>query len=277
MPGRPIRLAAIGCAAILALATGCARPAGSNGTGALGATTPTASPETTSPADPGDGGTLTATPTPTDPPATTPTPALTPTTHPPTVAPVTHAYPGDYAGAVLLAWAARDNAYLTLLTSSATAHTLLGHGDINTHWTLIRDDGAAGSSYASYYNNGGDEIIIRTANAETAAHHWHAATVQSWDVMTFPATASAYARKYVDGWIAGNRARMDLLGTTALTTFYLTTVTTPSPDYVLHAPFGGGGGDVEVEFTDTGVDSSVIIHPASLGHQHAIIGCDLGC
>jgi hypothetical protein len=202
MAGRPIRLAVLGGVAVLALTAGCARHAGGNGSGALG-TNPTAgSPAATASSDPGLGGGGTPTATPTGTPATTP--AATPT-HTPTPAPATHAYPADYAGAVLAAWAARDSAYLTLLTSSATAHTVLGYGNINTHWTLIRDDGAAGSTYASYYNNGGDEVVLRLTNDEIAAHHWHAATVQSWDVMTFPGTATAYARKYVDGWIAGNR------------------------------------------------------------------------
>jgi len=195
-----------------------------------------------------------------------------------TTAPASHPYPSDYPGAILSAWASHDNAFVALLTSTGTANTIRGYGNINTHWTLVVSEGAAGSTYATYYNNAGDLIIIRVSNEATSGHQWHAASVQKWDPMTFPSSASAYAKKYVDGWISGNKARMNLLGTTALTS-YLEGKTTPTVDYALAAPFSTSADEVEVEVTDTttSLDISLIIDTTKLGHQHAIGGCDIGC
>jgi hypothetical protein len=257
--------------ATMMFAVGCASHSSNTGTGALGSgVTPTVS-VTPGPVVSASGG---ATSTPLTHPPTT---AHGPTTPAHSAPPASHAYPANYARAVLSAWGSGDNAYLTLLTDAGTAHDIHGYGHINQHWTHIRDDGAAGSLYASYYNNAGDEITIRVINDELSQHHWHAATVQSWDPMTFPSGATSYTKKYVDGWIAGNKARMDLLGTTALTTLFLAW-DTPSSGYVTGAP-AGTGGDVEVEITDSviGLDTSVIIHTATLGHAHAIGGCDIGC
>lgn len=248
---------------VLLLATACTSNAKPSGAGALGTVSPTAS------------GTATA-PTGTGP--STAGSGATPTGGATTHAPTNHTYPADYAQAVLNAWSSGDTSYLILLTDADTAAHIHAFGNINHHWTHIRDDGAAGSSYDSYYNNAGDEITIRVINDEISQHHWHAGSVQSWDPMTFPAGATAYAKKLVDGWINGNKARMNLLGTTGLTGIYLA-LDTPSSGYTLGAPFASGPDDVEVEIKDTStsLDTSVIIHTATLGHQHAIIGCDIGC
>ena len=96
--------------------------------------------------------------------------------------------------------------------------------------------------------------------------------------MTFPSTATAYTKKYVDAWISGNNARLRLLGTSGMITL-LSEKTTPTADYTLGAPFSTGPDEVEVEVKDTttSLDISVIIDTTKLGHQHAIGGCDIGC
>ena len=195
-----------------------------------------------------------------------------------TTAPASHPYPSDYPGAILSAWANHDSAYLAQLTSSSTAAAIHGYGNINTHWTLIISDGAAGSTYSTYYNSAGDLIILRVSNAAVGGHQWHAGSVQTWDPMTFPASAGAYTKKYVDAWIAGNKARLGLLGTSGMITL-LSEKTTPTADYTLGAPFSSDPGSAEVEIKDatTSLDISVIIDTTKLGHQHAIGGCDIGC
>jgi hypothetical protein len=119
---------------------------------------------------------------------------------------------------------------------------------------------------------------LRMIDDDVSQHHWHAGSVFSWDPMTFPASATTYAKNYVNAWIAGNTIRMNLLGTTALTGIYQG-MATPTTSFTVSAPINNGSGEVEVEIKDstTHLDTSVIIHTASLGHAHAIGGCDIGC
>src|SRR5262245_25976352 len=206
-------------AAALLLLPACSSSGHPTGTGQLGQI----SGPVTSPGVNGSGGPNCG---PSGRPTATPSTPATPHTSPP----VSHAYPTDYANAVLLAWGAKDKPYLTLLTSSSTANQMLGWGNINTHWTLITSEGAAGSSYTMFYNNGGDYIVVRTVNPMSSAHQWHAGSIEKWDQMSFPADPTDYAKKLVSGWMTGNKPRLDYLGTTALTTL-LQGKTPPSPDY----------------------------------------------
>lgn len=227
------------------------------GSGQLGSQTP----PVTSPS--GTGGTGTNTPAggPTVTPSTPSTPA-------------THTYPSDYPLAVLTAWGARDHAYLALLTSTSAANLMFGWGNINTHWTYATSEGAAGSDYTSYFNNGGDYITIRTANPMTSQHQWHAATIQTWDQMKFPAGPTDYAKELVSGWMTGNRARMDYLGTSALT-IQLQGMTPPGPSYT--ATYNATTKEVEIQDPSTSTDISFIVDPTKLSHHNAITGCDIGC
>lgn len=271
MPVRPARrrgpraAATAFAVATLLLLAACSTTAARSGGGTLG-------PVTSSPTAGGTAGTG----SPSGAPSTTPPTTAAPhTSAPSTAPPASHAYPSDYAQAILQAWAAHDTAYLTLLTSSATASQIFSWGDINTHWTLINGQGAAGSSYQTYYDAAGDYLVLRTINEQIAAHQWHAGSVQTWDQMKFPADATDYAKEWVDGWIQGNPPRMTLLGTSALTTYAQAHFSTPSTGYSL--TLIPSLNEVEVKDPATGLDMSVIIVPASLGHHHAINGCDIGC
>jgi len=248
----------VAATAALALLGACTSGSSPTGGGQLGGESPPAT-------SPGAGdGTPTTTPT---------TPTTTPTT-PHTSPPASHAYPSDYSLAVLTAWGARDHAYLALLTSTSAANLMFGWGNINTHWTFVNGEGAAGSDYNSYFNNGGDYIVIRTVNPMTSAQQWHAATIQTWDQMKFPAGPTDYAKELVGGWMTGNRARMDFLGTSALT-ILLQGKTPPSTDYT--ATYNATNKEVEIQDAATSTDISFIVDTTKLSHHNAITGCDIGC
>lgn len=260
---RTVRLGASATIAlcVAALVTGCAGN-GPSGRGALGgvvqpSTSTSGAPTTTSVA-----------------PATTG--PSTPVVHPTTHAPVTPSYPSDYAGAVLAAWSSHDWTRLALLTSDHPAiRNIAGHPD--HHWTEIDCQGAMGSEYCSYYNNGGDEIIIRLTNAEIAAHHWHAASLNLWDAMSYPTDANAYTDKFLKGWIAGNKARMKLLSTSSVTSHFLS-MSPPDPGYTLTPD--GAAGHTYMHITGSGgFDATIALvnETVSAGNAHAIGDCFPTC
>jgi ABC-type glycerol-3-phosphate transport system substrate-binding protein len=80
-------------------------------------------------------------------PSVSPSPVVTVTVTASAPAP----YPSNYPAAILAAWKAKDTARLAQLTSASTANHLINDlGSVNQDWIHIRDDGAMGSSYASY-------------------------------------------------------------------------------------------------------------------------------
>ena len=192
--------------------------------------------------------------------------------------PATHPYPSDYFGAILTAWNNHDTAYLTLLTSTATRNQLYGLGNINKHWTLVSSEGAMGSSYGSFYNAGGDWIVLRTINDATSQHQWHAGTVQTWDVMTFPHDATTYVKHFVDAWINGNQARMTLLANASITSTFMAMSNKPDFSYTTGTPDGTAGHThIEVTEPSLSIDFDLAVVNASIGLHHAIDACDLGC
>jgi hypothetical protein len=210
------------------------------------------------------------------------TPA-TPTAQPPAPAPASHAYPSDYGAAILAAWKAHDTAYLTLLTSATIANQIYGFGDINQVWTSLdgtEGSGASGSTYWEFYNAAGDFIRFKTSNAATGAHHWHTGTVDLWDQMTFPSDPDQYVKRFIDGWIDGNVARMKLLSSTAVTAQFNALPNKPDSLYTIAAaPGGGAAGNQYIAVSEADPAFAVTIQVASalLGHQHAIAGCQSGC
>ena len=100
------------------------------------------------------------------------TPPPTAATTSPTAVATTAApasYPSSaraYAEAILAAWSAKKLDRLGLLTSAEVQEQLIEiPGPIDTHWHYSRCDGAAGSSYCVFFNNPGDMITLRVANA----------------------------------------------------------------------------------------------------------------
>jgi hypothetical protein len=208
-----------------------------------------------------------------------PTGATTPTATATTAPPATHTYPANYAGAIIKAWGDHDTSYLNLLTSSATTAQLYALGHPDQHWTSIDSEGAMGTSYATYTNKTGDLIVLRMGNEALSAKQWHAGAVQTWDPMKFPADATAYAKEFVDAWIAQNKTRMVRLSNQALADHF-SSLTTPDSSYTIGAaPGGNAAGHTYLEVKDaaSALDAVIVIANPGLGAAGAIEGCQPSC
>ncbi len=254
MSFRHFAVVGVGVALVVSLA-GCTSKAG-GGSGALsGGASPSAA--VSAPASPAPVVTVTATVTPT--------------------APATPAYPADYFAAILGAWKAHDTAYLTLLTDATTASKFFGFGNINQTWTGTGANGAAGSTYQSFFNNAGDWLTLRLVNQETSAKHWHAGSINAWDQMTFPNDPVVYVRHFVDAWINGNTARMKLLSSAALTSEFTGMSSKPDLSYTATGDGAAGHTYVEVKETSAGFDVTLEVLNMNVGKHNAIESCFSGC
>jgi len=208
---------------------------------------------------------------------TTGSPTASPSHHA-SSAPPSHAYPSDYARAVLTAWGAHDTSYLALLTNTSTTNQLYGYGSLDQHWTLASSQAATGSSYASFYNRDGDWIVLRSVNEQTAAHRWHAGSVETWSKISYPSDPTAYVKYYMDAYVDGNAARMTKLGNQPMTTHFIGLSSKPDSGYTLGTP-DGTAGHTHIEVTESSVSFDVIFRVVNqdLGQTGAIEGCDSGC
>jgi hypothetical protein len=191
----------------------------------------------------------------------------------------THTYPSDYAGAILKAWVDHDSTYLKLLTSSATTSQLFGLGHPDQHWTSIDNEGAMGSSYATYTNKTGDAIVIRMNNESLSQKAWHAGSVQTWDPMKFSNDATAYAKSFMDAWINKNKTRMVRLSSQAFANHF-TSMTTPDASYTIgEAPGGNAAGHTYLEIKDatSSLDVVIVVATPVLGGPGAIEDCNPSC
>jgi len=185
--------------------------------------------------------------------------------------PATHAYPSDYAAAILGAWKAHDTAYLTQLTSAAIANQLYGYGNINQTWTALPAQGAAGSTFAQFYNAAGDWINIQIGNEATSEHQWHAGRISEWDKMTFPTDPVVYAKHFVVAWQNGNVARMKLLGSASLASQFQAMTQKPGPDFTATGDGAMGHTYVEIKDPDdASIDITLEVSNQQVGHAGAI-------
>jgi hypothetical protein len=155
----------------------------------------------------------------------TPSPSLSPSPSPKTPQPAspspaprvlsTGGLPADaesYATAAVGAWAAGDIARLDQLRDpTATIFTTLSAGNYDKHFTLYACQGAAGSSVCTFYNEAGDELVLRLVNQLLGQPH--AVLDGQWHPITFPTDNQAYAQEALDAWIGHNDARVGLLCT----------------------------------------------------------------
>jgi hypothetical protein len=119
---------------------------------------------------------------------------------------------GPYTQAALSAWANGDTARLGQLRDpGATIFATLSAGNYDKHFALRSCQGAAGSSYCTFYNNVGDELVLRVSNEKLS--HPHAVMDGSFHPITFPTDMQAYAQECLDAWKAGNTARVSYLTT----------------------------------------------------------------
>jgi hypothetical protein len=263
-----IALMLVGAVAATGVLVACAQGAKANGQGVFGAA-PNGSPGVGAASGIGSAGASPGT--------TTGIPTASPS-HQASPAPPSRVYPSDYARAILTAWGGHDTSYLTLLTNTSTKNQLYGYGSLDQHWTLASSQGATGSSYASFYNRDGDWIVLRSVNEQTAAHQWHAGSVETWSKISYPSDPTAYVKYYMDAYVDGNAGRMTKLGNQTMTTHFTGLSSKPDSGYTLGTP-DSTAGHTHIEVTESSVLFDVIFRVVNqdLGQAGAIEGCDSGC
>jgi hypothetical protein len=108
-----------------------------------------------------------------------------------------------YATETVTAWRQGDHARLAQLNdASDTVFATLDAGDYNKQFTLYRCDGAAGSSYCTFYNAVGDTLILRLQNQRLGQAH--AVIEGQWHPITFPVDLRAYAEEAITAWSGHN-------------------------------------------------------------------------
>ena len=124
-------------------------------------------------------------------------------------------YPGSaeaYTQAAVTAWTSGDTARVDQLRDpSVTVFATLSSGDYDKHFSLKDCQGAAGSSFCTFFNNVGDELVLRVRNELVGGPH--AITEGQFHPITFPTDMQAYAQECLDAWLAGNVNRITFLTT----------------------------------------------------------------
>jgi hypothetical protein len=186
-------------------------------------------------------------------------------------------YPADagaYAQAAVTAWLHGDQARLDQLRDPGNQilHTV-GLGDYDRNYTFRDCQGAAGSSYCTFYNAVGDVLVLQLSNPLLGAPH--AIVHGTFDPLTFPNDMRAYAQECLDAWRAGNLTRVGYLTQPDAKTHLLAVAASHKLDdwtfvdaqgaagssyLTWHTP---GGDRIVFRFTNPGVDPSE-------GKQHRI-------
>jgi hypothetical protein len=124
-------------------------------------------------------------------------------------------YPSDaetYSKAAVTAYLNHDQTRLGQLNASgSTIFQTLASGNYDRNWALQNCQGAAGSSYCTFYNAVGDMLRLQLSNQLLGAAH--AIVGGTFDPLTFPTDMKAYAQECLDAWKAGNSARVGYLTT----------------------------------------------------------------
>ena len=199
----------------------------------------------------------------------TPTPSTVVTaTSTPTTAVV--AYPATaqgYAEAVLQAWRSRQFTRLTDLTTPEVLTQLQTTGNIETDWSFVNCQGAAGSSYCQYVNSDGDSATLRLNNQRLGTAH--AATEVKLDLTTYSNNAVEYVKAFIEAWRNANTKRMATLANAAEVSYF--THYTPPGAYSTCATLAGGTANVRV-YNPDGLNYTITVSVATLGAEHAITG-----
>ncbi|NUT35566.1 MAG: hypothetical protein HOV79_21140 [Hamadaea sp.] len=162
------------------------------------------------------------------------------------------------------AWLACDTGELRKLTTDAAYAQLtkIGNPKIDMTWTLAGCDGAAGSTYCTYRNKLGSDVIVRVRTEPGD----HPVSEVRLDTTIYHADAEKYAREFLDAFVAHNKPRMVALSSQAVVDSIVvdappagyTLTLTPEPKWVYSA-----------QFTSTGEYWIVTIRNP-LGKAHAI-------
>jgi hypothetical protein len=180
-------------------------------------------------------------------------------------------FPSDarlYAEAVLAAWGGNQSARLADLTSAPANQKLAAMpGPPNMHWTFVDCDGAAGSSYCSFYNDSGETILVRLTNQGLGSPH----AVTDATLSGLPEDGVEYTREFVRAWQRADHTRMLQLGTQNVVDSLKELAAAPqNPTFTIDS---GGGGLLVVKVASTdGFSIFLQIGTTLLGQQHAIVG-----
>jgi hypothetical protein len=211
------------------------------------------------------------------PPATTPSPTTSDTPTPSSVVTATStptaaatSYPATaqaYGEAVLQAWRLKQYTRLTDLAAPEALTQLQTTGNIETDWSLVNCQGAAGSSYCQYLNSDGDSATLRLDNQRLGRAH--AATEVKLDLTTYSNNAIEYVKAFIEAWRNANTRRMATLGNPTEVSYF--THDTPPAAYSTCATLAGGTASVRVYNAD-GLNYTLTVSVATLGAKHAITG-----
>jgi hypothetical protein len=171
---------------------------------------------------------------------------------------------GGTALDVMRSWLKCDSAKLrTLLQDTAYAQlSALGTPKIDMHWSQVGCGGAAGSTYCTYRNKLGSDVIIKLRNEPGPKP----VTEFRLDSTIYHDNAEKYAREFLDAFANHNKPRMVALASQSIVDSIVvdappagyTLTLTPEPHWVYSA-----------QFTATGEYWLVTIH-GTLGKAHAI-------
>lgn len=134
----------------------------------------------------------------------------------------------------------------TLTTDAAYAQvTKIGSPKLDMAWTLAGCDGAAGSTYCTYRNKLGSDVIVKVRNEPGD----HPISEVRLDATVYHTDAEKYAREFLDAFTAHNKPRMVALSSQSVVDSIVvdappagyTLTLTPEPKWVYSAQFTATG------------------------------------
>ena len=185
-------------------------------------------------------------------------------------APAAASYPSTaqaYAEALLQAWRLRQFSRVGDLAVPEVLSQLQTAPDIETDWTFVKCEGAAGSSYCQYLNGDGDSATLRLSNQQLGKAH--ATTEVILDRTAYSNNAVEYVKAFVEAWRNGNPKRMETLANPTEVSYF--THYTPPETYSTCATLTAGTASVRV-YSAAGLNYTITVAVATLGSKHAITG-----
>jgi len=180
-------------------------------------------------------------------------------------------YPSDartYADAVLAAWKNGQQSRLADLSTATVVLQLQGTTGLDSNWSYVQCQGAAGSSFCQYFNNNGDAITIRVINQFLGQPH--AVSEVQLDITKYETTADAYVKAFIEAWRSINPKRMSVLANDNEQQYFMHYTPPDTYSTCIHNT-GGSVVDVRV-YNAAGLNYTISVSVPTLGHAHAIVG-----
>ncbi|HCT80885.1 MAG TPA: hypothetical protein DGT23_30825 [Micromonosporaceae bacterium] len=163
--------------------------------------------------------------------------------------------------ASLRAWLCSDSTGMQAkMTEAAITQLNAVPKDIDLQWTFVSCGGAAGSTYCTYRNTFGSDLIFRVPSESPQK-----VTEVKFDRTVFNTDAKQYTSHFVEAWISGNVQRMQALSSPAIVSFAATHSAPATPFTVTLSP-----SEVWIfEVTSSGADYRFVLKN-QLGRSNAI-------